>query len=75
MTRIALVTGATGFLGRQVVLEFERAGWEVVKTGFSRSSSTIHKLDIVDSSAVATLLDNEKYESCQVLSIGCRFIF
>ncbi|MCJ1382841.1 hypothetical protein MMC17_005954 [Xylographa soralifera] len=63
MTRKALVTGATGLLGRQVVLEFERAGWEVVETGFTRSTSTIRKLDIVDSSAVAALLDEEKYES------------
>ena len=74
MTRKSLVTGATGLLGRQVILEFERAGWEVVGTGFTRSTSTIRKLDIVDSSAVAALLDEEKYESCHVNSARCNFI-
>ncbi|MCJ1396581.1 hypothetical protein MMC18_009472, partial [Xylographa bjoerkii] len=63
MTRIALVTGATGLLGRQVVLEFARAGWEVVETGFTRSNSTIRKLDIVDSSAIAALLDEVKLKA------------
>ena len=66
MTRKALVTGATGLLGRAIVLEFERAGWEVVETGFTRSTKTIRKLDIVDSSAVAALLDEEKYEPCHL---------
>ncbi|MCJ1438086.1 hypothetical protein MMC27_007473 [Xylographa pallens] len=70
MTRKSLVTGATGLLGRPVVLEFERAGWEVVETGFTRSTSTIRRLDIVDSSAVAALLDEEKYESCHVNPAG-----
>ncbi|KAI9889196.1 MAG: hypothetical protein M1814_005712 [Vezdaea aestivalis] len=58
-----VVTGATGFLGRAVVLSFEQATdptWEVVGTGFSRATPPIHKLDITDSTAIATFLDQEK---------------
>ncbi|MCJ1285885.1 hypothetical protein MMC26_005227 [Xylographa opegraphella] len=60
MPRKALVTGATGLLGRQVVSEFKSAAWEVIETGFTRSTKTTRKLDIVDSSAVTALLDEEK---------------
>ncbi|TRX89545.1 hypothetical protein FHL15_009589 [Xylaria flabelliformis] len=43
----ALVTGATGFLGRQVVKAFERADWIVKGTGHSRADgSTILKVDL-----------------------------
>ncbi|KAI9729664.1 MAG: hypothetical protein M1818_008417 [Claussenomyces sp. TS43310] len=34
-----LVTGGTGFLGRQVVKAFKRAGWKVAATGFTRSGA------------------------------------
>ena len=63
MARTALVTGATGLLGRQVLLAFQRAGWEAVGTGFSRSSPSIRKLDLGNHSAISTLLDEVKYES------------
>ncbi|KAK4940735.1 hypothetical protein LTR10_019245 [Elasticomyces elasticus] len=51
----ALVTGATGLLGRQVLKAFEEAGWQATGTGFSRASGEIRKLDIQDEDAVAQL--------------------
>ncbi len=58
----ALVTGATGLLGRQVVKAFERAGYEVVGTGFSRASPPkVIKVDIQDADAVAKLFGEVKY--------------
>ena len=57
MSRTALVTGATGLLGRQVVAAFQEAGWNTVGTGFRRSNAIIRKLDLADSSAVSALLD------------------
>jgi NAD(P)-dependent dehydrogenase (short-subunit alcohol dehydrogenase family) len=61
MAKTALITGATGLLGRQVVKAFTRAGWEVKGTGFTRASPpTILKLDLSSSFAVAeTLKDVE----------------
>ena len=38
MVRTALVTGATGFLGRQVLQAFNSAGFQVVGAGFSRAN-------------------------------------
>ena len=62
MTQTALVTGATGLLGRAVVRAFKDAGWEVTGTGHTRASppETI-KLDILDSQAVQRTLDEVKY--------------
>ena len=51
----ALVTGATGLLGRQVLKAFEEAGWQTAGTGFSRASGEIRKLDIQDEEAVTDL--------------------
>ena len=59
-----LVTGATGFLGRQVVHAFakEEEEWSVVGTGYSRAKPpSIVKLDLADHAAVARVLDEEKY--------------
>ena len=61
MTRIAVVTGATGFLGRQVSQAFRSAGWNTVGTGYSRAAPpSILKLDLSDGTAVASLLDEVK---------------
>jgi S-adenosylmethionine synthetase len=61
MARKALITGATGLLGRQVLQSFKESGWEVVGTGFSRAKPpTIRRLDLADASAVESLLDEEK---------------
>ena len=57
----ALVTGASGLLGRQVLVAFKEAGWDVIGTGFSRAKPpTIVKLDLADADAVSGLLDSEK---------------
>jgi len=61
MSRRALVTGATGLLGREVVKAFDRAGWEVVGAGFSRASPPkVIKLDIQDEREVQRALDEVK---------------
>ncbi|RMD41705.1 hypothetical protein DV735_g3419, partial [Chaetothyriales sp. CBS 134920] len=52
----ALVTGATGLLGREVVKAFEAAGYDVVGTGFKRASPPkILKVDIQDADEVQRL--------------------
>ena len=61
MARIALITGATGLLGRQVFKEFTRGGWEVKGTGFTRASPpTILKLDLGSEADVAKTLEDVK---------------
>ncbi|POS88360.1 hypothetical protein EPUL_000111 [Erysiphe pulchra] len=51
MKNKVLITGATGFLGRQMIKSFERAGWEVTGAGLSRAISPTIKLDLTDSAA------------------------
>lgn len=61
MSQRALVTGGTGLLGRQVVKAFEKSGWQVTGTGFSRAlPPKVLKVDIQDESEVAKLLDEVK---------------
>ena len=68
MPKSVLVTGATGLLGRQVKSAFEKAGWDVVGTGFSRASPpSIVKLDLGDAAAVSSLLDEAKYGKLTLL--------
>lgn len=64
----AVVTGATGFLGREVKTAFEKAGWKVVGTGLTRANPpSIRKLDLTDASAISALFDEEKYSQLLVL--------
>lgn len=58
--KTALVTGATGLLGRQVIAAFEFADWAVTGTGFTRASPPFLTLDLSDSSAIAQTLDDVK---------------
>ena len=61
MTQRALITGATGLLGRAVTKAFKSTGWEVTGTGFSRASPPeISKLDVLDESEVKRVLDDVK---------------
>jgi nicotinamide mononucleotide adenylyltransferase len=61
MSKKALITGATGLLGRQVVKEFTRAGWDVVGAGFTRASPpSIIKLDLSSLTEIARVLDETK---------------
>ncbi|KAH8888892.1 NAD(P)-binding protein [Thozetella sp. PMI_491] len=58
-TNTALVTGATGFLGRQVVKAFERQNWTVRGTGFSRADGTsVLKVDLSNAAEVEKALDD-----------------
>ncbi|KAI1376448.1 NAD(P)-binding protein [Hypoxylon crocopeplum] len=60
--KAALVTGATGLLGRQVVRAFERSNWNIKGTGYSRADGlSVLKVDLVNAEQVAAALDNVKY--------------
>ncbi|KAI0871957.1 methionine adenosyltransferase 2 subunit beta [Hypoxylon argillaceum] len=60
-TKTALVTGATGLLGRQVVKAFERADWSVTGTGYSRADGVaILKVDLAKPTEVEAALDKVK---------------
>lgn len=62
MARTALITGATGLLGRQVILAFNRAGWNAVGTGFTRADPpAILKLNLSDPAEIASVLQDVKY--------------
>lgn len=62
MTQTAVITGASGFLGRKVFQAFNRAGWNVVGTAYSRANPpTLLKVDLSEQAAVETLLDEVKY--------------
>ncbi|RDL40945.1 putative Methionine adenosyltransferase 2 subunit beta [Venustampulla echinocandica] len=61
MARTALVTGATGLLGRQVMKAFERGGWVVKGTGLTRAKPpAILKLDLESETDVAKVLREVK---------------
>ena len=61
MAKSALITGATGFLGRQVLEAFKSAGWHSVGTGFTRAHPpSILKVDLSVEAAVASMLDEVK---------------
>ncbi|KAK2748558.1 hypothetical protein FQN57_000693 [Myotisia sp. PD_48] len=64
MTRTALVTGASGLLGRQVLNAFKKdAGWNAVGQGFSRPSPPeILKADLTNALEFEKLLDDVKPE-------------
>lgn len=56
--RTALVTGATGFLGRHLCRQLVADGWSV--TGMRRRSSNVHALDTLDLEwVVADVLDGD----------------
>ena len=55
---VALVTGATGLLGRQVIKAFDQAGWKTVGTGLTRADPpTILRADLADQTAIEDVLD------------------
>ena len=57
MVKTALVTGASGFLGREVFRTFQAAGWKAVGTGWKRTNPpTILKLDLSDSTEITSAL-------------------
>ena len=61
MPKTALVTGATGLLGRSVLQAFQRADWQVFGTGLTRADqSLIRRVDLFDQAAVEAALDEVK---------------
>lgn len=60
-SKTALVTGATGFLGRQVVKAFAFHDWTVKGTGFSRADGVnVLKVDLANAAEVEKVLDEQK---------------
>ncbi|KAK9234308.1 hypothetical protein V1525DRAFT_413482 [Lipomyces kononenkoae] len=57
-----VVTGATGLLGREVIKKFQEYGskWNVIGTGFSRSSPPTVFLDLTEFSMVAQFIRTAK---------------
>ena len=62
MVRTALVTGATGFLGRRVLQAFNSAGFQVLGTGFSRANppATL-RIDLSTPAEISSALQDVKY--------------
>lgn len=59
--KTALITGATGLLGRQVVRAFDKKDWTVKGTGYSRADGvSVFKADLGSSDEIEKLLDNVK---------------
>lgn len=59
----ALVTGATGLLGRQVLKAFTRKDWDAKGTGLSRADGFhILKADLTSDEDLAKTLDTVEYE-------------
>ena len=59
--KTVIITGATGFLGRQILTSFKRAGWNAIGTGFTRASPPlILEVDLSDKDQVGALLDEYK---------------
>ncbi|KAI7902061.1 uncharacterized protein BX663DRAFT_511628 [Cokeromyces recurvatus] len=56
----AVITGASGLLGRPTVKAFQQAGWDVIGTAFSRAKNGLVKLNLTDASAVEEFLKEQK---------------
>ncbi|KAL7317868.1 hypothetical protein PS15m_004168 [Mucor circinelloides] len=56
----AVITGASGLLGRAAVKQFKNAGCQVIGTAFSRSKGDLIKLDLTDANAVEHFLREQK---------------
>lgn len=60
--KAALITGATGLLGRQVLKAFARRDWTAKGTGFSRADgATILKVDLASPEEVEKALGQSEY--------------
>ncbi|RAQ98986.1 hypothetical protein DDE82_008717 [Stemphylium lycopersici] len=58
MSRLTLITGASGLLGRQVQREFSLDGWKSIGTGLNRITlPDVIKLDILNRSELEKALD------------------
>ena len=63
MAQTALVTGASGLLGRQVLNAFRKdSNWKAVGQGFTRASPPdIVKANLTEAGEIEKLLDDVKY--------------
>jgi nucleoside-diphosphate-sugar epimerase len=60
-SKTALVTGATGFLGRQVVKAFQSHDWTVKGTGYSRADGVnTLKVDLANPAEIEKTLEEVK---------------
>ncbi|KAG9490806.1 methionine adenosyltransferase 2 subunit beta isoform X1 [Eleutherodactylus coqui] len=59
-SRRALITGATGLLGRAVYKEFKDNSWHVLGCGYSRARPRFESLNLLDASAVKELVQDFK---------------
>jgi S-adenosylmethionine synthetase len=58
MNKTVLITGATGLLGRQVAKAFQREGWTVIGTGYTRANPpSILKVDLGSEAEITNVLD------------------
>lgn len=61
MSHTALITGATGLLGREVSKSFKQAGWMTVGQGYNRATPpTILKANLEDLTDIKRILDEAK---------------
>lgn len=60
MVKTALVTGATGFLGRQLSQAFVSAGFQVVGAGFTRANPPMLKINFSNSAEISSALQEVK---------------
>lgn len=57
-TRRALITGATGLLGRAVYKEFKDHDWHVLGCGYSRARPRFEQLNLLDAEAIRETVQN-----------------
>lgn len=55
-----LITGASGLLGRALVLEFSKHSWEVCGLAFSRAKDKLIKVDLNNIEEVKKIVQNFK---------------
>lgn len=74
--KVALVTGATGLLGRQVARAFARNDWTAKGTGFSRADGvSVLKVDLGDAAEVEEALDATKSVFTPLPKLGILLTF
>lgn len=68
-----LITGASGLLGRALVLEFSRNSWEVCGLAFSRARDNLVKVDLNNEKEVKNIIENFKVCNFSIDIIGIGF--
>ena len=55
-----LITGASGLLGRALLLEFSKNSWEVCGLAFSRARNNLVKVDLNNTEEVKEIIESFK---------------